>query len=272
MIFFFGFGNLPPGWRRFLSGAMVAALLLLLLELFTEIPVFEFGLLVPAIALGAGYWNYIRGVDRTRPVPSELEQAIEKPKEAPKDAEVASRAMRQAGLKPETARVQLTDVGMLVYRGSKQVAAIARGEPVMTSATHIRPFIRLDSPLKATVSQEITYQVIDASGRAVLRDVNVHRVEPGENFLPAKSWLPVSDETVFGRWTLQVRLGQTLIGLHRFRWANAEPIVADDFIAVQSDGELDLAAIRSRLNDHEPMTLEELLADQTPPQQTRTRR
>jgi hypothetical protein len=280
--FFFGgsFNRLPPGVRRFINGVSFGALLTFYLIVQFRAPeLFYLGLfLAPIIGLSFAMRTPRQPQQRRRTAPFEGRfdrdfdyQASAKPDQARASpaAEASDRALRLAGYDPESVRVRLEDIGLLIYTGGREPTAIARLDAVRQDASHIRPFIRLRSPLGYATTQRITFELTDAQGAIFYRAAEDYAVNPGLNLVAPNTWLPLAKLNAQGHWILQVILGKTRLAVHPFRWQavtapTSQPIftaVSGD-IVLNTDGELaTMRAATERLRT-QPLSLDDLLADQ----------
>jgi hypothetical protein len=275
MFFFFGGRGLPPGLRRFLTGLMLGSVALFM---------FQGAARVPLSALSAGLivlfaaWYAQRG-DRERTERTEHEKRFNqrsighdyKPMYREERAplvethspaqEAAERALRNAGHDPEALRLRLQDIGLMVYRGSNNPASVARLEAIRADASHLRPFVKLHSPLPKALVQEVTFEIVDEDGTAHFRNAGEYEVRPGANLLTPKNWLPLENLPIDGKWLMRVLVGETPLAIHKFKWRTpATAQSAQPEISLSSDGEIEDATSRlSRM----PMSLDELLADQS---------
>lgn len=303
MFFFFGGKNLPPSMRRFLRGLMIGSVILFLV-----------GLVIPWIAYA---WTFLAGVvflfalwyavqnptarrsinqmraergtaEReyreyqreplayTRPQPrTDISQ-----EQAQLAREASDRALRAAGLDPASVRLGLHDIGLMVYRGKTTPANVARTESIRDDASHIRPFMRLQSPLPKALDQPISFELTNEQGDIRFKSTESYSVRPGENLITPRTWLPLQDShqthgTPAGNWSLTIRIGETVYAVHSFHWRVVPPNVASaSQVELNSDGELAETGASARLSGNRPLSLEELLAEQddAPPQQLRDKK
>jgi hypothetical protein len=269
MFFFFGGRNLPPGLRRFLIGLSLGSVALFLFQIaFLNLPLswLSAGLVVLFAAWYAQRslqaeddkrFNRRRAGQRQSFEPMYREEfvpIVERPTPA---QEAAERALRRAGHNPDTIKLKLHDIGLMVYRGAENPATVARLEAVRSDATHLRPYMKLHSPLPKELLQEVTFEVWDDAAEPRFRNAGDYEVRPGMNIITPKNWMRVPDDSVQGNWEMRILLGTTLLASHQFRWRKPSTQAAP--INLTSDGELEDAA--SRLADR-PMSLDELLSDQ----------
>lgn len=266
MLFFKG-GNIPPGLRRFFTALVIGGIVLVLLQIvFSSI---SLSWLTTGLVVLFAAWYAQRGADADEDkrfnqrmghtfeplYREERSPAIERKTQAQEAAELA---LRNAGHDPQTLKLHLHDIGLMVYRGPENPAAVARVEPIRMDASHIRPFIKLQSPLPKSLAQEVTFEVLDQDGTPYFRNTGEYEVRPGANLLTPKNWLPLQGAPLHGRWMMRVLLGSTPLAVHRFKW-RVPPAQSIRELALNSDGELEEAT--SRLSQG-PMSLDELLSDQ----------
>lgn len=197
--------------------------------------------------------------------------------------ETADRALRMAGYDPADLPIKLSDLGLMIYADSTDPVAVAREEAVKggrIGVTHVRPFIRLGNPLPRATQQNMTFEIVDQQGVTHFQDSASYTITPGSNFITTQTWLPLDDLTPEGEWMLRVRMGDTPLAVHRFGWrelpaydplppeqnrARAAPPYAakKPEVKLASDGEIQDLGSRSRRLADEPLSLEDLLSDQS---------
>lgn len=302
MFFFFfggnGFNWMPPRLRRFINGTFFGFLVTLYLAVqFRSESLLALGLVLPLLV---GLYFAVRKPQprlqrqRTKPFEGRFDRDYDYPGQAraavtqpfgAEAADAADRALRLAGFDPETVRVRLEDIGLIVYAGASDPVGVARLDPVPGSASHIRPFIRLISPLGHTTGQQITFELTDESGTVAYRTTEDRTIEPGLNLISPRTWLPLDKVHPVGHWILQVSLGATRLGLHPFRWAPGRAGPRDsraataarqfsypaDKLVLRSDGEIGAVRAATERLQSEPLSLEELLADQQRAEKPSTR-
>ncbi len=185
--------------------------------------------------------------------------------------EVAQRALRRAGYDPEALPVDLLDIGFLIYRGGTKPSGVVRDEAIRTDVTHIRPYLRLDYPLRQIGQELIRFELLDAAGSVHYKDEAWYDLQPGDNFLTPKTWLPLYHQALDGRWMLRVTAGETPFAVHVLRWKQVRK--SEFRAALDSDGEID-DEVQATIDQSasKPLSLDELLSDQTPAQTTARRR
>ncbi len=277
--------------RRFLINWAVMFALIATILMLSGVSLFSWFGEKTVLALFAAWWYasqnpgkvLFRADQRIEQILANLNVSVETPhtKPAPASAThdiaehpsaIAERALRRAGLNPDDLPVQLSDIGLLVYRGGKRADSIARDEAIATDATHVRPFIRVNFPLKQNGGDTIRFQLIDDKGKIRYNDENWYDLTPGDNYLVTKTWLPISTlngEAPDGGWKLRVVVGETPFAVHLFRWQQSRRHEVRSRLT--SDGEID-ERWQAPTDKGNPLSLDELLSDQPPAARTTARR
>ncbi len=178
--------------------------------------------------------------------------------------EVASQAMQRAGHSSRNRYsrwLALDDIGLLVYEGTTHPRVMRNGD-VPTSATHIRPYIVLYQPVMPNSSGHggVRLDLRDHEGKLRFTSDERYTLKPGKTFITPPTWLPLTNQPTEDGWSLEVRVGETLIGVHEFNWLQIGGTVRAQF---NDEGEIDPRARRwKELDFDEPMSLEDLLAEQ----------
>ncbi len=170
----------------------------------------------------------------------------------------AQQAMRRAGYEGGAAYVRVVDVGLLAYRELDE-PRLVRYNDVWTDTQYIRPFVGVSVPhaARGTIRMEIR----DNDDRLRYVDETRYDLDAGSNTLLPGTWLPLRDQSaVTGYWTLHVRVGDTLLAVHRFGWQ-----VAGDQLRhyIEADGEIS-PELQQALNEQssQAISLAQLLSGQ----------
>ncbi|MCC7446741.1 MAG: hypothetical protein IT324_04955 [Anaerolineae bacterium] len=181
------------------------------------------------------------------------------------EAEAAAlQAMQRAGYGSRNRRIRslaLADIGLLVYEGTTH-PRISRNTDVPTSATHIRPYVVLYQPIMPNSSGYggVQLDLRDHDGTLRYTSDETYTLKPGKNFVTPPTWLPLHNQPTEDGWTLEVRVGDTLIGVHAINWLQIGGATRAQF---NDEGEIDPRARRwKELDFDEPLSLEDLLAEQ----------
>jgi len=212
-------------------------------------------IMIPVILLGVAGIRFMRSpsekfsrpLNRERPI-SEAEQA-------------AMAGMHRAGRERKYTQLQLIDIGLLVYEGTTH-PRIFRLADVPSSATHIRPYIVLYQPVMPNSSGHggVRLDLRDHDGTLRYTSDETYTLKPGKNFITPPTWLPLHNQPTEDGWTLEVRVGDTLIGVHTINWLQIGGATRAQF---NDEGEIDPRARRwKELDFDEPLSLEDLLAEQ----------
>jgi hypothetical protein len=179
----------------------------------------------------------------------------------PAAQKAAHTAMLRAGHKPKPSQPHLDDIGLLVYDGDAS-PQIVRLNDIQTDSTHIRPFVVVNIPRVRSggVHGILRFNLIDGFKRLRFTSRAQYALQPGQNFITPSTWLPLQDQELSDTWTLEVTIGQLLLGVHEFGWLHVGGQVRAQF---DGDGEIDLTTRRwLDLQRNERVSLDELLADQ----------
>lgn len=181
-------------------------------------------------------------------------------------------AITTAGHDPADLPVRPMDIGVLVYREGVRDPEMHRIGDIPQDAKHIRPFVELSLPQKAT--GRIRFELIDSSGVSRFVQEDAHQLKQGSQPVVASTWLPTpADLPRDGLWQLKVSADGVLLANHLFEWQSAtvEPEITE---YIEEDGEIS-DELRNALGNlsNERMSLDELLGDQgdTKGQQSRRR-
>jgi hypothetical protein len=175
--------------------------------------------------------------------------------------QAASTAMKRAGHTPKSSQPYLDDIGLLVYDGDES-PEIARLNDIHTDSTHVRPFVVVNIPpvRSGGVHGILRFNLIDGSNNLRFTSRAQYALQTGPNFITPSTWLPLHDQPLNDMWTLEVTIGQMLLGVHQFGWL---PIGGQRRAQFDGDGEIDLTTRRwLDLQGNERVSLDDLLADQ----------
>lgn len=177
----------------------------------------------------------------------------------------ASRAMQHAGRSAYDS-LRLEDVGFILWdkRDNNPSGAISRAAQLPRDITHIRPFAAVFIPhIPNTTNGQadsLTLSICDPDGHLRYSVPIPEPLPMGRTQVVPHPWLPVLNLMTDGQWQLEVRLGATLLGIHKFDWGNNALRNRDLF---DGDGELTDASLLAvdPPNPNDPVSLEELLID-----------
>ncbi len=195
---------------------------------------FLFGLF--SVAEGQRPSGHTRG--RVRSVPRTWEQQ-HSPVRAQSRADVethtnraARGAMMRAGYTGDDAYVNVTDIGVLAYRGDEP--RLVRYNDVETDTDYLRPFVVLQVPYKARGL--VRMELVDHEGRLRYADETRYDLGQGDNTLLPGTWLPLRDAaSLQDTWELRVSVAGTLLAAHVFGWQTA---VSELQRYIEDDGEI----------------------------------
>jgi hypothetical protein len=171
----------------------------------------------------------------------------------------AREAMRRAGYIGGREFVNLTDVGLLVYRSPDEPKLVRYGD-VMTDSTYLRPYAELWLPHPAR--GQVRFELVDHEGRVRYADEAYYDLARGQNTLLPGTWLPLQGKTIVAEaWTLRISAGSTLLGKHAFDW---QPVGGGEIQRyTSSDGEISPSLQQALLaQSSRPISLDDLLASQ----------
>ncbi len=174
----------------------------------------------------------------------------------------AELAMRRTGNRADRTALYLLDVGLLVYHGEHSDPRIYRLSEIPTDATHIRPFAVLYQPHMEDASGQgvVRFNLIDENWRLRYTSRAQYLVKTGENFITPKTWLPLNDQQVGAPWTMEVNVGDRLLGVHEFGWLEVGGELRAEF---NGEGELDEKRRRwAELSMQQPVSVDALLEEQ----------
>jgi hypothetical protein len=175
----------------------------------------------------------------------------------------AQQAMKRAGYAGHTGARRIDDIGLLVYYGDEREPKLYRTSDVPTDATHIRPFVVLICPYSESISNEhvvVCFNMFDNDGNRCFIAKAGHPIKLGDNFITPNTWLPLGEQEENGIWSIEVSIGNILLGVHEFGWLPVGGEVRAEF---NGDGEIDERSRRGiELRVPEPVTLDELLEEQ----------
>lgn len=149
-------------------------------------------------------------------------------------SQAAQRAAQRAGYEGGPDYVNVTDIGLLAYRGMDEPRLVRTGK-VLTDTDYLRPFAELWLPHEAR--GKIRFELVDAEGRLRYADEARYDLGAGRNTLLPGTWLPLRGKSsVPGEWTLRLAAGDLLLAAHRFGWEPAGRGEIKRYMA--SDGEI----------------------------------
>lgn len=175
--------------------------------------------------------------------------------------QAASAAMKRAGHAPKSSQPHLDDIGLLVYDGDDS-PQIVRLNDIHTDSTHVRPFVVVNIPhvRSGSVHGILRFNLIDESNNLRFTSRAQYTLQTGQNFITPSTWLPLQDQELGDLWTLEVTLGQMLLGVHQFGWLHIGGQTRAKF---DGDGEIDLTTRRwLDLQGNERVSLDDLLTNQ----------
>jgi hypothetical protein len=171
----------------------------------------------------------------------------------------ASLAMRRAGYIGGDHYVNVTDIGLLMYRNADE-PKLVRNADIWSDTDYVRPFVELWSPYPSRGM--VRFELVDSEGRLRYADEAEYDLARGSNALVPGTWLPQHGAPVpTGRWRLRVLAAETLLAAHTFGWQAADDNQIKELMA--SDGELSPELQQALLGRSDAgMSLSDLLADQ----------
>lgn len=179
----------------------------------------------------------------------------------PSAQQAAGAAMKRAGHAPKPSQPRLEDIGLLVYDGDES-PQIVRLNDIRTDSTHVRPFVVVNIPhvRNGSVHGILRFNLIDEYKNLRYTSRAQYALQTGQNFITPSTWLPLQDEELGNMWSLEVTIGQLLLGVHQFGWLHIGGQLRAQF---DGDGEIDLTTHRwLDLQSQERVSLDDLLADQ----------
>jgi hypothetical protein len=175
---------------------------------------------------------------------------------------VVLNAMINAGVNPRDWQLQLHDIGMLAYHGDT-TPDVCRTRPIPATTSHLRPFVVVDLPV-AEATGTIRFDLIDQYGEMHFTCEDKYRLRQGQNFVTSKNWLPVKDHRGEGEWSMRLIIGGRLLAAHYFKMPTEYDATTIEG-SIYADGEISEKIIkRARTDKSGMLSLDELLADQTP--------
>lgn len=145
----------------------------------------------------------------------------------------ARRAMQRAAYEGGDAYVRVVDIGLLAYRELDE-PRLVRYNDVWNDTQYLRPFVGLWVPhaARGTIRMELR----DGDDRLRYVDETRYDLDAGSNTLLPGTWLPLREQqAATGYWTLHVRVGDTLLAVHRFGW---QPSGSELRHYIEADGEI----------------------------------
>lgn len=166
-------------------------------------------------------------------------------------------ATRRARYKGGPAYVNVTDLGLLVYRDDYNPRLVRQGA-ISLDTLYLRPFAELWLPHQARGT--VRFEIRDGEGRLRYADEARYDLEGGRNTLLPGTWLPLRNKPqLFDVWEYRLLAADMVLAIHRFGW---QPVDVGLQALVDSDGEISpelQAALQARAI--KTMSLSELLAD-----------
>jgi hypothetical protein len=182
----------------------------------------------------------------------------------------ALRAARRAGVDLDRAAVLPIDIGLAAFDETGSAAALYQSSEVFKDfGSAVQPYIRLYLPRRA--KGRIRFELVDAAGGVVFVHEGVYTLEPGANLISPPARLPLRDPAALrGRWELRVTADGVLIAVHPFRWSYERAMKPN--LRLASDGEISPEHHDLLAEDRfEPLSLDDLLADQEAEQERQRR-
>lgn len=182
----------------------------------------------------------------------------------------ALEAVRRAGLN-ENAGLSLSDIGLIVY-GAEPKPVVHRESAVPDTADYVQPFAELNAARAA--KGRLTFEVVDTAGEIVYRREEEQQLRAGKTAVIPRTRLPIGDHFDLTQgWTLRMYANDVLIAEHPFGWYNPADRTETLREVMSNDGELtaDLSALMDDIQA-QPMSLDDLLGDDSSPSQARARR
>lgn len=146
----------------------------------------------------------------------------------------AQMAMRRAGYAAGDEYAQVTDIGLLAYRGAED-PRLVRQNAVGTDTDYLRPFVGLWVPHDARGM--VRFEIVDNQGRLRYADEMRYDLRRGENTLLPGTWLPLRGKTIVPEpWEMRVSVGETPLAVYSFGWQRVGGSELQRYIA--TDGEI----------------------------------
>jgi hypothetical protein len=183
------------------------------------------------------------------PEPEPNEQGTLTPEEA------SENAMRRANFTPETNLARLTDVGVLVYKPHQRIPDVFRIRNMPLGTAKVRPFAVIAVPEDSPVlDQTVSFDFLDNTDTRQFSCDGDGQLVRGKVSITAKQRFIV--ENLGGRWTVQIRVGERVIGIHRI------DLVGTTYLS--PDGEVSNRLARELEDDEDSgISLSELLDEQS---------
>ena len=182
----------------------------------------------------------------------------------------AAEAVAAAGHAPDELALLPVDIGFLAYTaGSRPV--VHREAPIPDTVDYIQPYIELE--LERPAAGTLRFEIVDSEGEIRYVREERRQLKAGRTPVIPETRMPVGDFLYTDEaWALRVYAANTLIAEHHFGWVdpNVAPALREH---LAEDGELstDLEVLVEQAS-LQPMSLDELLGDETPAARSAGRR
>jgi hypothetical protein len=171
----------------------------------------------------------------------------------------AIRAVEEAGLDPETAKVLTTDIGVMAFKDDSE-PLIYRSRPVLDDIDYLQPFVQLRLPQKAI--GRIRFEIVDSDGQVLFVHEDRHQLERGRNLISPAARLPIHDaQAMYEEWELRVSADGVPLASHHFSWQESATKVVRRHLSEDGEISTELRATMAE-NRLQKMSLDDLLLDQ----------
>ena len=171
----------------------------------------------------------------------------------------AIRAVEEAGLDPETAKVLTTDIGVMAFKDDSE-PMIYRSRPVLDDIDYLQPFVQLRLPQKAI--GRIRFEIVDSDGQVLFVHEDRHQLERGRNLISPAARLPIHDaQAMYEEWELRVSADGVPLASHHFSWQESATKVVRRHLSEDGEISTELRATMAE-NRLQKMSLDDLLLDQ----------
>jgi hypothetical protein len=161
----------------------------------------------------------------------------------------------------------LLDIGLMVNEQTRDGRWDRRlSDSIALDDQALQPFVKVHlAPGTAERLAVIDYEIYDQAGQIQFSHQQKHWVRDGENLIACEQQLPLRGNTALGRagtWDLRVKVDGTLAGVHGFGVTPAQATSRPAATAADYHERRDRMAITSPDEADEPISLEQLLANQ----------